>query len=102
TAREIVKKKQGLSTLHGEIVDRQRNQVDADRVVPPGLDCDLYFCADAVGRSDQNRVAKAGLFEVEQSAKSADLRVSTRSCCRAHQRPDQVDHAVPRVDIDTR
>src|SRR5215467_11788818 len=78
-AREIVKKKQGLSTLHNEIIDRHRNQVDADRVVPPGLDCDLYFCADAVDRSDQNRVAKAGLFEVEQSAKPADLRVSTRS-----------------------
>ena len=54
---EIIEEEQRLGALHHQIVDAHRHQVDADRVVPPGLDRELQLGADAVGGGDQHRVA---------------------------------------------
>ena len=58
-AGEIVEKEQRLGALHHEVVDRHGDEIDADRVVPAGLDRDLDLGADAVGAGDQHRVLEA-------------------------------------------
>ena len=100
SAGEIVEKEQRLGALHHEIVDRHRDEIDADGVVPAGLDRDLDLGADAVGAGDQQRVAEARAFEVEQPAEAADLGIRARPGGCAHQRLDQLDHAVAGIDID--
>ncbi len=72
---KVVEKKQRLGALHDEVVDRHGDEIDADGLVPAGLDRDLDLGADAVGGGDQHRVDKAGPLEVEQAAKAADLGV---------------------------
>ena len=101
-AGEIVEKEQRLGALHDEIVHRHRDEIDPDRLVPAGLDRDHHLGADAVGSGDQNRVLETGALEVEQPAEAADFGVSARPRGRAHQRLDQLDHAVAGVDIDAR
>ena len=58
-AGEIVEKEQRLGALHHEVVDRHGDEIDADGVVAAGLDGDLDLGADAVGRGDQDRIAKS-------------------------------------------
>ncbi len=53
--REIIEKEQRLCALHDEIVDAHGDEVDADRVVQPGVDGDLQLGADAVVGGDQDR-----------------------------------------------
>ena len=65
-----------------------------------GLDRDLDLGADAVGGGDQHRVLEARALEVEQAAEAADLGIGARPRGRAHQRLDQLHHAVAGVDID--
>ena len=101
-AGEIIEKEQRLAALHHDVVDRHRDQVDADRGVPPDLDRDHQLGADAVGSGDQDRVAEPGPFQVEQAAEAADFGVRARPGGRAHQRLDQLDHAVAGVDVDAR
>ena len=98
---EVVEKEQRLGALHDEIVDRHGDEIDADGLVPAGLDGDLDLGADAVGRRHQHRIGKSRPFEIEQAAESADLGVGAGACGRAYQRLDQLHHAVPGIDIDT-
>ena len=99
-AGEIVEEEQRLRALHHEVVDRHGDEIDADRVVPAGLDRDLDLGADAVGGGDQDRIGKAGALEVEQAAEAADFGVRARPRGRAHQRLDQLHHAVAGIDVD--
>ena len=99
-AGEIVEEEQRLGALHDEVVDAHRDEIDADRVVASGLDGELDLGADAVGGGDQHRVGEAGALEVEQPAEAADLGVGAGPRGRAHQRLDQLDHAVAGIDVD--
>ena len=65
-----------------------------------GLDRDLELGADAVGGGDQDRIAETRALEVEQAAEAADLGVRARPRGRAHQRLDQLHHAVAGIDVD--
>ena len=101
-AGEIVEKEQRFRALHDEVVDRHRDEVDADAVMQPGLDRDLDLGADAIGRRDQHRILETGGLEVEQAAESADFGVGAGARGGAHHRLDQVDQAIAGVDIDAR
>ena len=78
-AGEIVEEEQRLRALHHEVVDRHGDEIDADGVVPAGLDRDLDLGADAVGGGDQHRIGEARALEVEQAAEAADLGVGARA-----------------------
>ena len=97
---EVVEEEQRLGALHHQVVDRHRDEIDADRVVHAGLDRDLDLGADAVVGGDQHRVLETCALEVEQSAEAADLGVCARARRRLHQRLDQLHHAVAGIDID--
>ena len=99
-AGKIVEEEQRLGPLHHQVVHRHRHEVDADRVVTRGLDCDLDLGADAIGRRDQNGIGVAGGLEIEQAAEAADFGVCARPSGPPHQRLDQIDHAVAGIDID--
>ena len=98
---EVVEEEQWLGTLHHEVVDRHGDEVDADGVVPAGLDRDFQLGSDPVGRRHQHRIGETGALEVEQPAKAADLGVRARARSGAHQRLDQLHHAVAGIDVDT-
>ena len=98
---EVVEEEERLGALHDEIVDRHGHKVDADRLVPAGLDRDLDLGADPVGRRHQHRIDKSRPLEIEQAAESPDFGVGAGTRGRAHQRLDQLHHAVPGIDIDT-
>ncbi len=100
-AGKIIEEEQRLSALNDEVVHRHCDEVDADRVVPTGLDGDLELGADAVGGGDQDRVLEARPREIEQAAEPADLPIRPRPRGSAHQRLDQVDHPGAGVDVDT-
>ncbi len=68
----------------------------------PGLDRDLDLGADAVGRRHQHRVLETRRLEVEQPAEAADFGVSAGAGGGANHRLDEIDQAVPRIDIDAR
>jgi hypothetical protein len=98
--REIIEEEEGLGTLHDEIVDAHRDEVDADRVEDTRVDGDLEFRPDAVGRSDQNRVGVAGLGEIEEAAEAAELGIGARPARRLDQRLDRLDQCGAGVDVD--
>ena len=101
-AGKVVQEEQRLGALHDEVVDRHRDQVDADAAMQAGLDRDLHLGADAVGGGDQNRILEARGLEVEQPAKAANLGVSAGTGGRTHHRLDEVDQPIARIDIDAR
>ena len=69
-------------------------------VVQAGLDGDLELGSDAVVRRDQDRIPEAGRLQVEQAAEPADLGVGAGARGGAHERLDQIDQTIARVDID--
>ena len=75
---EIVEEEQRLGALREQVVDAHGDEVDADGVVPAGLDGDLELGADAVGGGDEDRVREAGRLEIEQRAEAAEVGVRAR------------------------
>ena len=75
---EIVQEEQRLGALHQQVVDAHGDEIDADGVVPAGLDGDLELGADAVVGGDQDRVLEAG---------RASGRTARRSRRDRHPRP---------------
>ena len=92
---EIVEEKQRFRALDDDVVDAHGDEIDADRVMVPGIDGDLQLGADAVIGGDQHRIGKARRLEVEQTAETADLAIGARPARRAHQRLDLLDHRLP-------
>ena len=66
----------------------------------PRVDGDLQLGADAVGGRDQDRIAETGALQVEQAAKTAEVRIGAGPARRPRQRLDQLDQPVARVDVD--
>ena len=77
--RIIVEEEQRLGALDDEIVDAHRDEVDADPVMPAGLDRQLELGADAVIGGDQQRIFVAGRLQVEEAAESAELGIGARA-----------------------
>ena len=101
-ASKVVQEEQRFGALHHEVVDRHRDQVDADTAVQAGLDRDLDLGADAVGGSDQHRILEAGGLQVEQPAEAADFGVGAGPGGGADHRLDEIDQAIAGIDIDAR
>ena len=97
---EIIEEEQRLGALHDQVVDAHGDEVDADGLVPPGLDGDLDLGADAVVGGDQHRVAKAGRLQVEQRAEAAEIGACARPRRRPGQRLDRLDKRIARIDVD--
>src|SRR5262249_52840879 len=53
----VIEKEKGLGTLHHQIVDTHRDQINADRIMATGFDCDFELGSEAIGGRNQNRVA---------------------------------------------
>ena len=68
--------------------------------MPAGVDGDLELGPDTVGRRHQHGIGKTRRLEVEQAAEAADLGIGARPGGGAHQRLDQIDHAVAGIDVD--
>src|SRR5208282_1688119 len=98
-AGKIIEEKKRLGPLHHEVVHRHRHEIDADRVVTRGLDCDFDLGADTIGRRDEDWIGKAGGLEIEKTAEAADLGVRSGTSGPAQQRLDQIHHAVAGIDI---
>ena len=100
SAGEIVEEEQRLGALRQQVVDAHGDEVDADGVVPAGLDGDLELGADAVVGGDQDRVVEARPLQVEQRAEAAEIGVGARPARRLGQRLDGLDQGVAGIDID--
>ena len=98
----VVEEEQRLGALDDEIVDAHGDQVDAGDTMPPALRQKLELGADAVGRGDQDRVAKAGLLQIEQAAEAADLGAGARPRGAAGERRDGAHQSLAGVDVHPR
>ena len=87
--------------MDDEIIDAHGYEVDADRIMPAGVEGDSQFCSDPVGRRDQYRVAKTGGFKIEKPTETTQCRIRAGTGSLPRQRFYGFDKSVPRVDIDT-
>ncbi len=97
---EIVEEEKRLGALHDEVVHAHRDKVDANRRVLAAFDGDLELGADAVGRRDEHRIAKAGGLGVEQRAEAAEPAHDAGARCGGCGGLDPLDQARSGVDID--
>ena len=77
-ANEIVEKEQRLGTLHQDVVDAHRHQVDADGVVLVQRESQLELGADAIGARHQHRLAEA-FGQFDERAEATDPRQHLRT-----------------------
>ena len=96
---EIIEEEQRVRALHHQVVDAHRHEVDAHRVMQPGLDRDTQFGADAIRGRNQDRIVKSGGPQVEQGAKSAQPAHDTRAPRGAGERLDRLHQGIARVDV---
>ena len=75
--RDVVEEEQRLGALRGDVVDRHRDAVDADRVVPAGEPGDHRLRADAVGRRHEHRVVASLARRARRARRSRRCRRST-------------------------
>src|SRR5215469_17450611 len=97
---EIIEEEQRLGALHNEIVDAHGDEIDADRVVPAGEDGELELGADAVGSGDQDGVAVARGFQIEERAETAQSGVAAGARGRLGERLDRLHQRIAGIDID--
>ena len=71
--RDVVEEEQRFGALRGDVVDRHRDAVDADRGAPAGEAGDRRLRADAVGGRDEQRVVVALPVDREQPAEPTDV-----------------------------
>jgi len=100
TGRVVVEEEQRFGALDDEIVDAHRHQVDADRVVDAGVDCDLELGADAIIGRHQQRVVEARGLQIEDAAEATDFGVGARARRGTHQRLDRLDEGIAAADVD--
>ena len=82
------------------VVDAHGDQVDADRVVPPGQEGQLELGADAVGARHQQRLAVAAWAARTGRRSRPDRRCTSGRMRALHVRLDALDQLVARVDVD--
>ena len=71
--RDVVEEEQRLRALHRDVVDRHRDQVDADRVEPAGGARHLRLGAHTVGGRHEERLAHLRPVEREEPPEAADV-----------------------------
>ena len=98
--RDVVEEEERLGALHRDVVDRHRDEVDADGVVATGEAGDHRLRADAVGRRHEQRVVEALGLEREQAAEPADVADHLGAERGAHVRLDQLDRLLAGGDVD--
>src|SRR4029453_9213067 len=65
-----------------------------------GLDGELELGANAVSRSDQQRILEAAWLEVEQAAEPANAAQKSRAGRLGGKRAYRLDQGVARIDVD--
>ena len=98
--RDVVEEEERLRALHRDVVDRPRDEVDADRVVATGEPGDERLRAHAVGRRHEDRLAQVAWLEREQPAEAADVAHHLGPERRAHVLLDELDRALAGGDVD--
>ena len=98
---EIVKEEQRLGSLHDNIVDAHRDEIDTNRIVAIQVPREHEFGADTVGARYEYRFAVAISRQGKQAAKSAKTGHDLRAAGSLHQRLDAIDERIARIDIDT-
>ena len=73
SGRNIIEKEQRPRALDQNVVDAMIDQIATDRVVNSGVESDLQFGADAVGGSDQHRLAHIWKRAIKHAAEAANL-----------------------------
>ena len=102
TDRHVVEEEQRLRALDRDVVGRHRDEVDPDRVAPPGQARDHRLRADSVGRRHEHRVVVALPVDREQPAEPADVAHDLGPERAANVRLDQLDRLLARGDVDAR
>ena len=98
----VVEEQQRLGALGEQVIDAHGDQIDSDPVMASGLDGDLQLGADAVGRSDDQRVLESGRLEVEQGSETPQRSLCAGPAGRFGQRLDGVHQHLAGVDIHPR
>ncbi len=96
---DVVEKEEGLRPLDEDVVDTVVDGVDAADVVAPRGDGDLQLRADAVGRSDQDRLAIGGEVGPKEPAETADIAEDAGRERRADRGSGSRESAGFRVDV---
>jgi hypothetical protein len=99
---DVVEEEQRLGTLHGDVVDRHGDEIDADRVVAAGEARDQRLGAHPVGRGHEQRVVEVALVEREETPEPADVADDLRPEGGAHVLLDELHRALTRGDVDPR
>ncbi len=87
-----------LRALDDEVVGAHCDEVDADAVVPAGVDRQLELSPDAVDRGDEERLGIASRFPVEEAAEAAKLGAGARPRRGTRERPDGFHQRISGVD----
>ena len=102
--REVVEEAERLGADAEGVVDRHRDQVDSDRVVPVHHPRDLELGADAVGRAHEHRVVvllEVGPAEQEQAREAAEAVEDPAAILRsAHMRGHRRQRLVVKVEVE--
>ncbi len=69
---KVIEKEQRFGALDDHIVDAHGHQIDAHRIVAPGVDCEAQLGADPVGSRYQHGFAIAIERHFDQRAEAAD------------------------------
>ena len=96
----IIQKEQRFGSLHDDVVDAHRHEIDADGVVAAGLDCKSQLGADAVGARDHDRLAVPVERHLDQRAEAADAAEHLAAHGALDRGLDAVDERVARFDVD--
>src|SRR6185437_4918468 len=96
----VVEKEERLRALHGDIVGAHGHQIDADRIVPPGVYREAQLRADAIGPGHQHWVPVTR-WQLHQRAEAADAGQHLRPSRTRDERLDALDELVAGVDVDT-
>src|SRR5436190_1644466 len=89
--RDVVEEEQRFRTLHRDVVDATRDEVDTDRVVLRHEPGNQRLRADAVGRRDENRIAHSPRLVREEPSESADVADHLGPQRRTHVLLDELD-----------
>ena len=99
-ASEIIEEEQRLGTLHQNVVDAHRNQIDTNRVMLIQMKCQFQLGTNAVGTRDQHRFFEF-FADFKHRAKTTDTghdAFAHRAFCK---RLDRIDQRVASNHIDT-
>ncbi len=99
--RDVVKEEERLRTLHRDVVDRHRDEIDADGAPPVREPGDDRLGPHAVGRRHEQRLPVLLPVEREQTAEPADVADDLPAERGAHVLLDALDRELAGCDVDS-